>query len=121
MFLACGVCCLLPATHEELSAKGVFAGGLFFGLAALTIPVALLTIVVVAAWVFYWARHSRLFLASLLLLGSVVSLAPWTARNFLVHGRLVPVQANFEATPSQTHKDDFRRQNSDGRDRPSKR
>jgi 4-amino-4-deoxy-L-arabinose transferase-like glycosyltransferase len=74
----------------------VFSGGLFFGLAALTIPVALLTIVVVAAWVFYWARHYRLLLASLLLLGSVVILAPWTARNFLVLGRLIPVQPNFE-------------------------
>ena len=95
MFLACGVFCLLPATHEKLSAKGVFAGGLFFGLAALTIPVALLTIVVAAAWVFYWGRHSRLLLASLLLLGAVVSLAPWTARNFLVLGRLIPVQPNF--------------------------
>jgi 4-amino-4-deoxy-L-arabinose transferase-like glycosyltransferase len=96
MFLACGVFCVLPSTHEELSAKGVFFSGLFLGLAALTIPVALLTIVVVAAWVFYWARHSRLLLASLLLLGSVVSLTPWTARNFLVLGRLIPVQANFE-------------------------
>jgi 4-amino-4-deoxy-L-arabinose transferase-like glycosyltransferase len=96
MLLACGVYCVLPATHDELSGKEVFFGGLFLGLAALTIPVALLTIVVVAAWVFYWARHSRLVLASLLLLGSAVSLAPWTTRNFLVHGRLIPVQANFE-------------------------
>jgi 4-amino-4-deoxy-L-arabinose transferase-like glycosyltransferase len=96
MFLACGVCCVLPAIREDLSAKGMLSGGLFFGLAALIIPVALLTIVVVAAWVFYSARHSRFFFASLLLLGSAVSLGPWTARNFLLHGRLIPVQANFE-------------------------
>jgi 4-amino-4-deoxy-L-arabinose transferase-like glycosyltransferase len=94
--LACAVYCVLPAKLEEFGAKGVFLGGVFLGLAALTIPVALLTIVVVAAWVFYWGRHSRLFLASILLLGSAVSLAPWTARNFIVHGRLIPVQANFE-------------------------
>jgi 4-amino-4-deoxy-L-arabinose transferase-like glycosyltransferase len=96
MLLACGVFCVLPHRHEELSAKGVFSGGSFFGLAALTIPVALLTIAVFAAWVFYWARHSRLFLAALFLLGSVVSLTPWTVRNFLVHGRLIPIQADFE-------------------------
>ena len=90
-----------PLRDEELSAKGVFSGGLFFGLAALTIPVALLTIVVVAAWVFYWARHSRLFLASLLFLGSVVSVAPWTARNFLVHGRLSPGSSELRTTRSQ--------------------
>jgi 4-amino-4-deoxy-L-arabinose transferase-like glycosyltransferase len=94
--LACGVWCVLPAKHEELSAKGVFSGGLFLGLAALTIPVALLTIVVVAAWVFYWARHSRVFLAAVFLLGAALSLAPWTARNFLVHGRLILIQANVE-------------------------
>ena len=96
MLLACGVYCVLPATGEEPSAKKVFSGGLFLGLAALTVPVALLTIVVIAAWVFYWARHSRVLLASLLFLGSAVSLTPWTARNFLVHDRLIPVQANFE-------------------------
>jgi len=94
--LACGVWCVLPAKHEELSAKGVFSGGLFLGLAALTITVALLTIVVVAAWVFYWARHSRVFLAAVFLLGAALSLAPWTARNFLVHGRLILIQANVE-------------------------
>jgi 4-amino-4-deoxy-L-arabinose transferase-like glycosyltransferase len=96
MLLACGVCCLLPAMHEELSAKGVFSGGLVFGLAALTIPVVLLTIVIAAGWVFYWARHSRLFLASLLFLGSAVSVVPWTVREFLVYGQLVPVQRDFE-------------------------
>jgi 4-amino-4-deoxy-L-arabinose transferase-like glycosyltransferase len=96
MLLACGVYCVLPAMHEELSAKDAFSGGFFLGLAALTIPVALLTIAVVAVWVFYWARQSRLFLATLLLIGSVVTFAPWTVRNFLVHGRLIPVQADFE-------------------------
>jgi 4-amino-4-deoxy-L-arabinose transferase-like glycosyltransferase len=112
MLLACGVYCVLPATHEELSAKGVFSGGLFFGLAALTIPVALLTIVVVAAWVFYRACHSRLFLVSLLFLGSAVSLGPWTARNFLVYEQVIPVQPNFErhlpkiVTPKINRRDD---------------
>jgi len=96
MLLASGVCCILPGKHDEFSAKGVFSGGVCLGLAALTIPVALLTIVGVAAWVFYWGRRSRLLFASLLLLGSAVSLAPWTARNILVLGRLIPVQPNFE-------------------------
>ena len=96
MLLACAVRCLLPAMRQELSAKRVFSSGLFFGFAALTIPVALLTIVVVAGWVFYWGRHSRLFLASIFFLGSAVSLAPWTARNFAVYGQVIPVQPNFK-------------------------
>src|SRR5262249_26954447 len=96
VLLACGVWCVLPNRYQELSPKGVFFGGLFFGLAALTIPVALLTIVVVAAWVFYWARHSRLFFALLIILGSAVTLGPWTARNFFVYGEAILVQPNFE-------------------------
>jgi 4-amino-4-deoxy-L-arabinose transferase-like glycosyltransferase len=96
MLLACGVWCMLPARQEELSGKGVFSGGVFLGLAALTIPVALLTIIVAAAWVFYWARQSRLFLALLLFLGAGVTIVPWTARDFLVRGQLVPVQSDFE-------------------------
>ena len=96
MLLACGVWCALPATHEELSPKGVFSAGLFFGLAALAIPVALLTILVVATWVFFRARYSRVLLTSFFLLGTAVSLGPWTARNFLIYGQLVPIQANFE-------------------------
>jgi len=96
MLLACGVWRLLPGNNEKLSARKVFCGGLFFGLAALTIPVALLTIAIVAAWVFYWACHSRILLACLLLSGSAVSLLPWTARNFGVYGEIVPVQPRLE-------------------------
>ena len=96
MLLACGVWCLLPLPKQELSAKGIFAGGVFFGLAALTIPVALLTIVVIDVWVLYWSRHSRFLLASLLFLGSALVLAPWTARSLLVHGQLVAIQPSAE-------------------------
>ena len=90
----------------------MFSSGLFFGLAALAIPVALLTIVVVAGWVFCWARHSRLVLASIFLLGSAVSLGPWTARNFAVYGQVIPVQPNFTrhlprlVTPETNLRDD---------------
>ena len=90
--LACGVWCVLPDPQEEFSARGIFFGGIFFGLAALTIPVALLTIVFIAAWVCYWVPRSRLVLVSLLLLGAGLSLVPWTARTFFVHGQLVAVQ-----------------------------
>jgi 4-amino-4-deoxy-L-arabinose transferase-like glycosyltransferase len=90
--LACGVWCVLPGPEEQFSARGMFFGGIFFGLAALTIPVALLTIAFIAAWVFYWAPRSRFVLASVLLLGAAICLVPWTARNFFVHGQLVAVQ-----------------------------
>ena len=90
--LACGVWCVLRDVHREFSARGMFFAGIFFGLAALTVPVALLTIVFIAAWVFYWAPRSRLVLASVLLLGAAMCLVPWTVRSFFVHGQLVAVQ-----------------------------
>jgi 4-amino-4-deoxy-L-arabinose transferase-like glycosyltransferase len=94
MLLACGVGCMLTAPEQELSAKASFGAGVFLGLAALTIPVSLLTIIISAVWIFYWGRHSRLLLGSLFLCGAILALFPWTARNFLIHGKLVPVQAN---------------------------
>ena len=92
MLLACAVWCVLPNPQEDFSPRRVFFGGVFFGLAALTIPVALLTIVFLATWIFYWAPRSHLLLASVLLFGALLSLLPWTARTFFVHGQLVAVQ-----------------------------
>jgi 4-amino-4-deoxy-L-arabinose transferase-like glycosyltransferase len=94
--LACGVWCALPVSKQEFSAKKIFFAGLFFGLAALTIPVVLLTILVLAVWALYWARHSRFLLASLLLLGSALPLAPWTARSFVVHGQPIAIRPSVD-------------------------
>ena len=96
MFLACGVWCVMPVRAEEFSVKGVFGGGICLGLAALVIPVTLLTILVVAAWNFYWAGKSRALLASTLLLGAALVVAPWIIRQYLVLGKLVPIQANVD-------------------------
>jgi 4-amino-4-deoxy-L-arabinose transferase-like glycosyltransferase len=89
--LAGGVWCVFTERQEAISVKRVLFGGIFLGLAALTIPVALLTIIFVAAWFFYYAPRSRL-LVTVLLLGAALSLVPWTARLFVIHGQLVAVQ-----------------------------
>jgi 4-amino-4-deoxy-L-arabinose transferase-like glycosyltransferase len=92
LLLACGVYFVLPNAYEDLSIKRVVLAGLFLGLTALTIPVALLTIIAIGAWVCFWARCSRILLPFLLLLGSAVTVLPWTVRNFIVYGQLLPVQ-----------------------------
>jgi 4-amino-4-deoxy-L-arabinose transferase-like glycosyltransferase len=86
----------LPCQGKEFSATKLFAAGLFSGLAALTIPVVLLTIVALVAWIFFWTAHSRVWLAFLFLLGSSLTVLPWTVRNYAVYGRLVPLQSNVE-------------------------
>ena len=90
--LACAACCILPVQNEQLSAKRVFAGGAFLGLAALAIPVALLTIVFVAGWVLYWGHKAAIRSTAFLALGAIVFLAPWMARNYLVHQEFLPVE-----------------------------
>lgn len=106
LLLACGVYSVLPNRNEDLSIKRVIAAGLFLGLAALTIPVALLTIIAIGAWACFWTRRSRLLLPSLLFLGSALTILPWTVRNVIVYRQLLPVQP-FEShlpkiTPTET-------------------
>jgi 4-amino-4-deoxy-L-arabinose transferase-like glycosyltransferase len=96
MFLTCSVFSVLPSVNEELSIKRIILAGVFLGLTTLTIPVALVTIVAIGAWACFCAHRSRLLLPFVLLLGSAVIILPWTVRNFVIYGQLVPVQ-RFES------------------------
>lgn len=90
--LACGVLCFLPYSHHQLSPKRVFFAGVLWGLAALTIPIVLVTIGAIGFWVICWRSANRLLLLSLLFLGSALTVVPWTIRDFYVYGRLVAVE-----------------------------
>lgn len=93
ILLACGVLCMVTKPAQELGRVTVFLGGIFFGLAALTKPVALVTVVAITLWIMYWRRTHRILLATLFLLGVALSLTPWTVRNFQVYGAIVIVEA----------------------------
>jgi len=90
--LAGAVLCVLTEAGRELGLRRIFIGGVLFGLAALTKPVVLVTIVATTLWIMYWKRAQRFSLAALFLVGVAFPLAPWTARNFSVHGGLVIVE-----------------------------
>ncbi len=92
MLLACAVLCLVTEAGKLLAPGRAMLGGLFVGFAALTVPVALLTAGALALWVLYWQHTRRLLLAALVLLGVALALAPWTARNYKVHGRFVLIE-----------------------------
>ncbi len=96
MLLACGALCMLPQPQQAFSLKGVFLGGVFWGAGALTVPIGLATIGLMTLWLLYWGGLKRIPLAGLLLLGSAVTLVPWTVRNYYVHGRVVAVDARME-------------------------
>jgi hypothetical protein len=70
------------------------AAGSLLGPLALFRPVALVVVPFVTAWVFFAtdARRARRGLdAALVGLACLLVLAPWTYRNYRVHGRLIPV------------------------------
>ncbi len=90
--LACAVLCMVTTAEQELTPKRVLMGGALFGLAALTKPIVLATIGVTTLWLIYWGRARRLSLAALFVAAAALPLAPWTARNFFVHGGLVIVE-----------------------------
>jgi 4-amino-4-deoxy-L-arabinose transferase-like glycosyltransferase len=92
MLLACGILSILTQSRNTLTPKRVLLGGLFLGLTALTMPVALLTVFTIVLWMAYWESKRRLVLVTVFLSGVIIPLAPWTARNFYVHGRLVIVE-----------------------------
>jgi 4-amino-4-deoxy-L-arabinose transferase-like glycosyltransferase len=93
MLLACGVACLLPYSHQELSPIRIFIAGVLWGLATLTIPIALITLAAIGLWLMYWERKTRrALLVSLLFLGAAMVVIPWTIRDFYVYGRLVLVE-----------------------------
>jgi 4-amino-4-deoxy-L-arabinose transferase-like glycosyltransferase len=95
--LAAGACCVLPQAGQALSCKRVFLGGLLWGVAALTVPVGLATIAMMSLWLMYWGHSKRFRLVAVLLLGSALTVVPWTIRNYRVHGRLVAVDTRMES------------------------
>lgn len=93
LLLACGVLCMLSEPDNKGYPMKVALAGLLFGLAALTKPIVLGTVVLITFWILFWRRSGRLLLASVFLFTTVATLAPWTIRNAYVYDRLVPIEA----------------------------
>jgi hypothetical protein len=83
---------MVTTTDQEPGPKRLFLGGIFFGFAALTTPVVLVTVVAMTLWMWYWRHTHRFLLTTLFLLGVALLLVPWTVRNFFVYDRLVIVE-----------------------------
>jgi 4-amino-4-deoxy-L-arabinose transferase-like glycosyltransferase len=99
--LACAVLCIMPQKEQGLAPGRVIAGGICFGLAALTVPVVVATVFIAGLWIIYWQPTRRLILTSLLLLGFAVVFVPWTVRNYNVYDAFVLVEPRVvELLPS---------------------
>ncbi len=73
--------------------------GAAFGCATLTRSMPMLFVPLAALWLAWAAaatiRRPALRLAIPLLVGAVLTIAPWTARNALAYGRLIPVETGL--------------------------
>lgn len=87
------VLCLLKAAQKPLMMNFVF-GGIFLGLATLTRPTTLLFLPFCFLWAFitFKGKYKRFIISGLSIFALAVSvLLPWTYRNYLVTGHLIPV------------------------------
>jgi hypothetical protein len=73
--------------------RGWFALGVFFGILVLLHASLLVVFVGYGIWLALWKHRS--LQAGFVLLGLALALAPWTIRNYLVLGRVIPVRDNF--------------------------
>jgi len=74
--------------------------GVLLGVLAQLRPVALVLAPVVAAWIAWYAPRRRLGHALAVAAGCGLALAPWTVRNYRVHGGLVPIStAGTQSAP----------------------
>jgi 4-amino-4-deoxy-L-arabinose transferase-like glycosyltransferase len=73
--------------------RGWFALGLFLGILVLLQASFLAVFLAYGFWLAFWKRLRRQ--TSLVFLGLVLALVPWTIRNYLVLGRVIPIRDNF--------------------------
>ena len=92
MFLACGVLCFLPSPDQGLSPKRVFYSGLILGIAALIIPIVIVTLGAISLWLIWWNQSNRFALTSMLLGGSALVIVPWIVRDFYAYDRLTLIE-----------------------------
>ncbi len=89
----------VEGADREGSARGggaaTLVAGLLCGIAILIRPVMLVFLPLAAGWL--WRRR-RTSLAVALILASLIVVAPWTARNYRVHGRFVLVASEGGVT-----------------------
>jgi hypothetical protein len=92
-----GLCILRPMSDWK-SAAG---WGLFGGLCTLTSPILGLTWAMCTVGVAICERALSRFGVALFV--AALALAPWTIRNYLIFGRLIPVKANLAYELYQSH------------------
>jgi len=91
ILLASGMLCLLPRARQTPAPKHFLFAGVLWGLAALTTPIALVTICAISLWLLYWYRMKALPSVGVLVFGAALTVIPWAIRDFYFYGQPVVV------------------------------
>ncbi len=99
VFLTLSTMLVLARCREKTTYGNTIGAGALTGLLALAIPNALVLAPVALAWIWWiarWRKDRRFFRTALLglPLGVVLTIAPVTARNYIVARDLVPITSN---------------------------
>ncbi len=97
VFLLLGVLMTLTGTDTALTMRRMAFAGILTGLCALCRPNSLLLFALFPVWLSMQGRYGvkRIFaLSSIALICTTITIAPWTLRNYSVHGAFVPVSTN---------------------------
>lgn len=81
----------IRSLRVEKPAINQFSAGIMLGLSALTRPQSLLTILLLAAISAVRIRSVGIRTAGYILVGAVLTIAPWTLRNAIRYGEFIPV------------------------------
>jgi 4-amino-4-deoxy-L-arabinose transferase-like glycosyltransferase len=84
------VLCCLQASHKQ-SPHWLFSAGLLFGLSMLTRPNQLLLVPFCIIWIWQTFRKCWQWRYLLSLPVAILTVLPWTARNYFVHHQFVPL------------------------------
>lgn len=87
----------IRAQRDPSRTGGFVLLGIVSGLLALTLPATLGFVPVIALWLFFHLpRQARVGRCCLFVAGVLLSLLPWTVRNAIVFGRIMPVSSNLK-------------------------
>lgn len=83
--------------RERFGAPSLVGQGLLMGVTSLVDPVSISFFPFVTAWLLtgHGFRGKRAVSLAIIILTAVVTVLPWTIRNYLVFGRVIPIKSNF--------------------------
>jgi len=100
LFLAMVFLCALAMLREDFSPKRMAFAGVILGLASLTRPMLMFIPALLFFWVWIECRSTKraLVVTATLWLWMALVILPWTVRNYVVTGAVVPIVATHWVT-----------------------